>query len=1279
MKKLMSLLLAVVMLLGCIPAPLYANAAEGDQVLYLKPNSNWLQANARFAIYYWDANGSAWTDMADTDNDGYYEGAVPAGISNIIFCRMNPGEAANDWNYKWNQTGDLTVPTDGKNCYTVPAGAWDGANNTNWSVFEPGENPGTPEDPEPVETTYYVAGSAGLCGVEWANNDPVNAMTKDTDGLYKKTFEKIPAGTYEFKVTDGTWDNCWGMDGQNYVFTTTAEKNITITFNADTKEIGVILVDPIVEDLYTVAGYGTLCGTEWDPANLNNKLSLNADGLYEKTYFSVPADTYQFKVTDGTWTNSWGKDGGSDNFEFTTEAESNVTITFDPETKQITVTTVTVEPRYVAGSFDLCGAEWDPGFAGAKMMLDADGLYKKTFQSVPAGSYECKITAGDWSTNWGVGGMNGANYTLTTDDVYDVTIIFNPETLEITHALSEATAPALPPEPVEYDITIKVHYYRPDAAYGDWEVHMWNGVESLSSTRKFELEDVTYNGTTYGATATYYADISDTWVGYIIKKPDWTKDPDGDRKIDISDVLSGTVHVYAKTGSALNDFITDKSEATLGNKITAAVYDSITGVLTVTTAMPIEGSLEGVITLEGPEGEIAVTSVTQVGTTNNYVVEYEGQISADEVYTVHYNGASCVVTVPNTYSTEAFEAAYTYNGNDLGATWTEEGTTFRLWAPTASKVLVNLYSAGNDGEKIGEYEMTADVNGTWIVTIEGDLHGMYYTYSVTRKGETVEAVDPYARTTGVNGNRAMIVNLDATDPEGWENDTYVTQSNYTDAVIWELHVRDFSIDESSGMTNKGKYLAFTERGTLVPGTEISTGVDYMVDLGINYVHLLPVYDINSVDETTGGYNWGYDPKNYNVPEGSYSTDPYNGEVRIKEYKQMVMALHEAGIGVVMDMVYNHTYDGNSSFNRIVPYYYYRYTGDGANTSASGCGNDTASERFMFGKFMVESTAYWVQEYKLDGLRFDLMGLHDLATMQAVERAVHGVNPRAILYGEGWTMGATIDGTPQANQSNISRILPTGDAIGGVAVFNDVIRDGLKGSVFNQAAQGYINGMSGASVSAVSFGLRGGQDMGQSWRVTDSMVINYMSAHDNNTLWDKLRLSNPDHTDDQRNRMNNLGAAIVMIAKGTPFWQAGEEMLRTKGGDENSYQSCDAVNNIDWSVLREGKREYATMRYYKGLIEMRKAFPIFTNRDVRIVAIEKTGSGILAVVFDDGRGSQALALLNPHSTARFYSLEGDWNLVADAERAGAEMLSRESGSVTVDAIGVRIYVNDQLVK
>ena len=676
---------------------------------------------------------------------------------------------------------------------------------------------------------------------------------------------------------------------------------------------------------------------------------------------------------------------------------------------------------------------------------------------------------------------------------------------------------------------------------------------------------------------------------------------------------------------------------------------------------------------------VAVSGVSTLGKeAASGTIELAEPLDLSASYKVEIEGYGEQTVIPmEIFDSQFFADNYHYDGTDLGAVISGNTTTFKVWAPTASNVVLNLFETGDGGEAYKTVEMTKGDKGVWSHT-ENCGHGTYYTYSVTTAVGTQEAVDPYAKSAGVNGNRGMVVDLVKTNPDGWYTDKAVTNlDSYSDAIIWEVHVRDFS-NKIANAQYKGKYLGFTETG-LVNEHGQAVGVDYLKELGITHVHLLPVYDYATVDESNPNaeFNWGYDPKNYNVPEGSYSTDPYNGEVRVREFKQMVQALHNAGIGVIMDVVYNHTYDGNSSLNRIVPYYYYRYDSTGANTSASGCGNDTASERYMYGKFMVESTAYWVKEYHLDGLRFDLMGLHDVETMQEVETAVHKINPKAIIYGEGWTMGATIDGSAQANQSNISQIKATGNAIGAVAVFNDAIRDGLKGSVFDKTGKGYINGLPGANVRKVIFGIKGGEGTGVGWRVDDAMVINYMSAHDNNTLWDKLLLSNPDATDDQRNRMNNMGAAIIMISKGTPFWQAGEEMLRTKDGDENSYKSSDAINNIDWSVLKEGTREYATYQYYKGLIEMRQTFDIFTNRNTQIVNAEELGSGILTVTFDDGQGGQALVLVNPHNTGLPYALEGQWNLVADGNSAGDVVLVQESGSVTVEAISVRVYVNDKL--
>ena len=679
--------------------------------------------------------------------------------------------------------------------------------------------------------------------------------------------------------------------------------------------------------------------------------------------------------------------------------------------------------------------------------------------------------------------------------------------------------------------------------------------------------------------------------------------------------------------------------------------------------------------------EINVTGISTLGkSAKNGTVEVSEPLDITRSYTLLIKGLGSRLVVPmEIFDSEYFKENYCYDGDDLGAITDGGGTTFKVWAPTASCVVLNLFHMGHKTSAYKTVKMIRGDKGVWSCTDECG-HGTYYTYTVKTALGTAEATDPYAKAAGVNGDRSMVVDLSLTDPENFNESRLKNNiNNYSEAVIWEVHVRDFSnkIDASK---YKGKYLAFTETG-LVNEYGESVGIDYLKSLGVTHVHLLPVYDYATVDERDpdASFNWGYDPKNYNVPEGSYSTDPYNGEVRIKEYKEMVSALHEAGIGVIMDVVYNHTYEADSAFNKIVPYYYYRYTSTGENISASGCGNDTASERYMFSKFMVDSTSYWVREYKLDGLRFDLMGLHDLETMRKIEGAVHSINPNAIIYGEGWNMGATVNGSPQANQTNISKIIPTGDAIGSIAVFNDVIRDGLKGSVFLKDGRGYINGApTGENLSSVVFGINGGGTTGKYWRVDGAMVVNYMSAHDNNTLWDKLALSNADASLDERVKMNKLGAAIIMISKGTPFFQAGEEMLRTKGGDENSYKSSDAVNNIDWSVLKEGNREHSAMLYYRGLIEMRRSFGIFTDIYSDINCREES-NGLAVITFEAKNGERAMALINPHGQELSYMLEGEWNLVADGTRAGGEVLSCEEGSVNVEGVSVRIYVNDVLIK
>ena len=561
-----------------------------------------------------------------------------------------------------------------------------------------------------------------------------------------------------------------------------------------------------------------------------------------------------------------------------------------------------------------------------------------------------------------------------------------------------------------------------------------------------------------------------------------------------------------------------------------------------------------------------------------------------------------------------------YAGDDLGVTYTKEASTFKVWSPTATKVQVLLYAAGSEQEDSSKYlsvhEMTYDPkSGVWSAVVEGDLLNKYYTYYVYNGKKGKETVDIYAKAAGVNGNRGMIVDLESTNPEGWENDHHVSVNNQSEAIVWEVNVKDFSNDPASGISskNRGKYLAFTENGTTVNSGGVgTTGIDYLKELGVNYVQLLPIFDFGSVDESSkeDQFNWGYDPKNYNVPEGSYSSNPYDGNVRINEVKQMVQAIHNNGMGVVMDVVFNHTYEGARSwFNNTVPGYYYRITESGTWSNGSGCGNDTASEHAMFRKYMIDSVVYWAKEYHIDGFRFDLMGLHDVETMNAIRAALDSLEggDKILMYGEGWSLSTNAEpGTVLATQYNMSKL---DDRIG---AFNDGIRDGIKGSNFNASEGGYVQG--GQGTAKIKSGIVA--EVGN-WAKKPTQTVSYNSCHDNYTLWDKLVASSGTFDDYTRRNenlvsMNKLASAIVLTSQGVSFFQAGEEFARTKKGDENSYRSSSKINQLDWSR----RNEYSDLvQYYSGLIEIRKNFAPFTDPTGEAVKnikfIDNSSKGVIA--------------------------------------------------------------------
>ena len=640
--------------------------------------------------------------------------------------------------------------------------------------------------------------------------------------------------------------------------------------------------------------------------------------------------------------------------------------------------------------------------------------------------------------------------------------------------------------------------------------------------------------------------------------------------------------------------------------------------------------------------------------------------------------------MPNIYSTEKFEKEFTYSGSDLGATYTPEKTTFRVWAPTADAVTLNLYGSGTPGtdDLVEQLPMTAYVNGTWIAEKEGDLNGTYYTYLVSVGGNENEACDPYARATGVNGKRAMVLDLSSTNPKGWENDTNPNAGmTYNDAIIYELHVRDLSSDESSGIQNTGKFLGLTETGTTT-ASGIPTGLDHMKDLGITHLHLLPVYDYASVDETKSDkpqFNWGYDPENYNVPEGSYSTDPYNGAVRVSEMKQMVKTLHDNQISVIMDVVYNHVYNASDfCVNQIVPGYFSRVDADGKYSNGSDCGNDTASERSMVRKYIVDSVKYWADEYHIDGFRFDLVGLIDTETINEVVTEVHKTHPDVIFYGEGWTMDTAVtkDGYKMTTQ-------PNSTDVPGFAFFSDTLRDALKGHVFYTTRKGYVSGAADLADTVKGCFLGQADD----WCTTPSQSINYASCHDNMTLLDRITKSTPGASKEDPIRMNKLSAAIYMTAQGIPFLQAGEEMLRAKidaSGDfvENSYNSPDSVNSIKWDTL-EDEAYQNVYNYYKGLIAFRKAHAALrlTNADdvnANITSVDGLDDNVLAFRINGGVNGETsdgiFVIFNPNNAATSVTLpDGAWDVCVDADHAGTEALTTVSGSVSVEPISAMVLV------
>lgn len=638
---------------------------------------------------------------------------------------------------------------------------------------------------------------------------------------------------------------------------------------------------------------------------------------------------------------------------------------------------------------------------------------------------------------------------------------------------------------------------------------------------------------------------------------------------------------------------------------------------------------------------------------------------------VLFTAISCKNDMKVTYN--SYEEYPVYEGT-LGLIYAPKKSRFQVWAPTADKVKIRLYNQDLGGEPAVEQDLKKDSQGTWQATFTEDIEGKYYTFEATIDGKSLgETPDPYVKAVGTNGKRGQVIDFAKTNPEGWANHTKPALKNLNDIIIYELHVRDVSTAANSGIDNKGKFLGLAETGTKSPDG-LPTGLDHIKNLGVTHVHLLPVYDYKSIDESKleeNNFNWGYDPQNYNVPEGGYSTNPADGATRIREFKTMVKALHDNGLRVIMDVVYNHTFDTNTPFEQLVPGYYYRHNEDGSFSNASGCGNETASERLMMRRFIVESVKYWAQEYSIDGFRFDLMGIHDVETMNAVSKALRAIDPTIVIYGEGWTAGDSP--LPDSLRATKNHTLQ----LDHVAAFSDDLRDAVKGHVFTQDAKAFISGLEGLEES-VKFGIVGAGRHPQidyakvnyskaPWAREPHQCINYVSCHDNHTLWDRLTNCCNESSEEDRLAMHKLANTIVLTSQGIPFLHAGVELVRTKQGEENSYKSPDSINQIDWSWA---KSRANTLAYYQGLIRLRKTYSAFrmtsneaVQKQLQFLDIsEKNLIGYQILNNKKGENwEELLVVFNGNVESKMVDLpKGEWSVLCENGRVDESGLETSKG-------------------
>lgn len=845
---------------------------------------------------------------------------------------------------------------------------------------------------------------------------------------------------------------------------------------------------------------------------------------------------------------------------------------------------------------------------------------------------------------------------------------------------------------------IRFHYSRKDRIYTEWALWCWDfsnnaGGAAYQFTHydefgvwgDVELSKVAPEGKNCSEMGFIVAlDPGGTWAG---------KDYEADRFVKINEKSPGGIqHVYLVSGEEKQYLNKEDTRKHSLSTATVTDFNKVKMYFNLVDNKPFEFDINNVTIRQGTTkftglvakkfnnnvGSVEIELPNDIDLTKDMDVQYRFDAERKDIIKPVFTAL---------FNSQAFEERYTYTGDDLGVTFDKEvnptSTTFKVWAPTSSKLVLNIFDDGDPTKQyspVQTYQMVKGEKGVFEYTINENLHGKYYTYTVTNSNGTHEVVDPYAKSAGINGIRGMIVDFNKINSEipGWNEDVRPNfGDNGTDASIYEIHVRDMTIDPDSGVSKekRGLFSGLAEKGTSYTNENnvtVSTGLDHLKELGITHVQILPFYDYNSVEERkvsndmsleveNSNYNWGYDPLNYNVLEGSYSSNPYDGLVRIKEFKEMVMAMHSYGINIIMDVVYNHTAKTNdSNFEYLVPGYYHRRTTFGEVYNGSGCGNEMASDRSMVNKFVVDSSKFWLDEYHLGGYRFDLMGLLDNQAMIDIYKECTSIYSKAMIYGEPWTGGTSKleGGTSESNlkgqktvQDSLGQSYFAGSGVY-VGAFNDQIRNGIRGD--NNPSKGWLTGMTGNS-GVIYAGISGlfSKKTEENRKVEPQQVINYVSCHDNYTLHDQLKLTTKLLSKEEFAKVYKQAETMVFTSQGVPFMQEGEDFMRTKVNkrndnntyDHNSYNTCDLTNHMDWSLKAENIEMF---EYFKELIAFRKAHPEFTLSTREEVNNYVTQKGImsdtLAYTFDlSSKGGDCYYIIHALYEGT-HKLDGDYEIV-----------------------------------